>query len=547
MSTPDPVKRIAELKALMGVYAYEYYVRDNPSVSDAVYDGLMRELKAIEFAHPELITTDSPTQRVGGKPLDSFKKIEHSSRMLSLNDVFDRAEVEAWVRRMDKVLPGKTHEYFCDIKMDGLACALVYQDGELVQAITRGDGFVGEDVTLNVRTIRSVPLRLRSDTKHKEFLRGRTEVRGEILMLKPDFEKLNAEREADGLPTFANPRNLAAGTIRQLDPKLVAARPLHFHGYDLIREQVEEVSSYRSAYKIMQSLGIKTNSESAVFDSLDDVMRYIEKWDEKRHQLLFNTDGIVIKVNDKHHYRELGVVGKNPRGAVAYKYPAEEATTVVRDIILSLGRTGAATPVAVVDPVVVAGTTVQHASLHNADEISRKDIRIGDTVVIYKAGDIIPQIDHVLLELRPKEAKRFDMERELLRQHPEYEFVRPDGEAVYRVKNAGSGVLLKHAVVHFASKAALDIDTLGEKNAYALVEPGVSYFDLYRYIQERGLKVWIDCPDPGWGSVVGNALDHGVGYTFGQYRDHFGSHCGMEVVLPNGEKRRIGAGHHEVR
>lgn len=472
MNTAD-AKRYEELKKLLNQYSYEYHVLDNPSVSDAVYDGLMRELKALEEVNPGLITPDSPTQRVGNRPLEAFQKIRHSQRMLSLNDVFSREEVEAWVARMDKLLPGRKHEYFAEIKMDGLACALVYEDGLLARAVTRGDGFIGEDVTQNVRTIGSVPLKLREDTKHKSFLSGRTEIRGEIIMLKKDFEALNKQRQTEGLPPFMNPRNLAAGTIRQLDPKLVAARPLNFRAYDLIRDNPAEVPTYQTAYEIINSLGVRANPYAELFYDVNGVMEFVDTWEAKRHDLSFNTDGIVIRVNDRQLYAELGVVGKNPRAAVAYKYPAEEATTVVRDIMISIGRTGAATPIAVLDPVVVAGTRVQHASLHNADEIARKDIRVGDTVVIYKAGDIIPQVDRVLTELRPDTAKRFNMETELAKQYPEFEFFRPEGEAVYRIKGASGPLLLKRALEHFASKGALDIDTLGEKNVAALVDAGL--------------------------------------------------------------------------
>lgn len=480
-------ERADELKSLMATYSYEYYVLDNPSVSDAVYDGLMRELKAIEEAHPELITPDSPTQRVGGQPIDSFKKVQHSSRMLSLNDVFSREDIEAWIKRTDKLAPGRTHEFAAELKMDGLAAALVYEDGRFVQAITRGDGFIGEDVTTNVRTIKSVPLSLRSDSKNSRFSRGRTEVRGEIFMLKKDFEALNKQREKDGLPPFMNPRNLSAGTIRQLDPKLVAARPLHFIGWDLVRDNPDDVPTYGFMYETLKSLGIAVNPRHGVFTSLDEVMQFVDTWEEKRHDLPFQTDGLVIKLNDRRLYRELGVVGKNPRGAVAYKYPAEEATTIVKDIVISIGRTGAATPVAVFDPVIVAGSTVQHASLHNADEIARKDIRVGDTVVIYKAGDIIPQVDRVLTELRPNSAKRFNIEAELTRQYPELQFVRPEGEAVYRLKGATSKVLLKQALIHFASKGALDIDTLGEKNVEALVDAKLVHdlADIYTLTKEQ--------------------------------------------------------------
>jgi DNA ligase (NAD+) len=481
--------RIEELKALLNKYSYEYHALDKPSVSDAVYDGLFTELKQLEAKSPELITPDSPTQRVGSELLESFKKVQHSGRMLSLNDVFDKEEVEAWVKRIDKLLPGRKHEYFADIKMDGLACALVYKDGILTQAITRGDSFVGEDVTANIRTITSVPLRLfaSDDEKSKRLLRGRTEVRGEIIIYKKDFEKLNQERVAEGQPAYANPRNLAAGTIRQLDTKLVAARPLRFRAYDLIREDESEVPTHLDAYKLLRSIGIVANDQAAVFDSLGGVMKFVEQWDEKRQKLPFITDGLVIKVNDRKLYKELGIVGKQPRGAVAYKYAAEEATTVVRDIVISIGRTGAATPVGVFDPVSIAGTTVQHASLHNADEIERKDIRVGDTVVIYKAGDIIPQVEKVILELRPKTAVKFEYEKELARQYPELQFERPSGEAVYRVKGVTGPILLKKGLEHFASKGALDIDGMGEKNVSALVDAGLVHdlADIYTLTKDQ--------------------------------------------------------------
>ena len=465
--------RLEEIKKLLNQYSYEYYALDQPSVSDAVYDSLMDELKNLEAAHPEWITPDSPTQRVGNKLLEGFQKVRHARRMVSLNDVFDKNEIEAWIERTDKLMPGHKHEFFTDIKMDGLACALIYIDGVLTQAVTRGDSFIGEDVTNNVRTIKNVPLRLHEAPGFEQFLRGRTEIRGEIVMLKRDFEELNEKQKALGQPEFANPRNLAAGTIRQLDPSLVAARPLHFRGYDVLRDNDAEVPTNSFAYRALTALGITRNQQASVFTTLVDVMNFVNKWDDKRHDLPFNTDGLVIKINDRALYESLGLVGKNPRGAVAYKYAAEQATTIIRDIVISIGRTGAATPVAVFDPVVVAGTTVQHASLHNADEIARLDVRRGDTVVIFKAGDIIPQVQSVLKELRPDNSQLIDYPAELKRQYPELEFVRPEGEAVYRVKGLTGPLILKRALAHFASKGALDIDTLGEKNVEALVDAGL--------------------------------------------------------------------------
>lgn len=486
-----PQTRINELKNLLNRYSYEYHVNDAPSVSDAVYDGLFTELKKLEAEYPDLVTSDSPTQRVGNVLKGGFKKVEHRERMLSLNDVFDRAEVEAWVKRMDKVLPGRDHEFFCDIKMDGLACALIYEDGMLVQAVTRGDSFVGEDVTNNVRTIKNVPLRLHDGKNYKEFLHGRTEIRGEIVMLKKDFEKLNEQQAKLGKPAFANPRNLAAGTIRQLDPSLVAARPLRFMAYDLQRDDPDEVPTNMFAYEAISALGLSRNKQASVFAMLDDVMHFVDEWSDKRHDLPFNTDGLVIKVNNRAEFRKLGVIGKQPRAAVAYKYAAEQTTSVIRDIVISLGRTGAATPVAVFDPVQVAGTTVQHASLHNADEIKRLDARVGDTAVIFKAGDIIPQVEKVLPELRPKNSQPFDFEKTLHKQYPELEFVRPKGEVAYRVKGATGPLLLKRALEHFASKGALDIDTLGEKNVEALVDAGLVHdpAGIYQLTKDDLLKL----------------------------------------------------------
>jgi DNA ligase (NAD+) len=491
MTQSQPDIRARELRDLIAKYSYEYHVLDQPSVDDAVYDSLFGELKQLEAAHPELVTSDSPTQRVGNELLGGFQKVTHSTRMLSLNDVFSRDEVEAWVMRMERVLPGKRHEYFADIKMDGLACALIYQDGVFVQAVTRGDSFVGEDVTANVRTIKNVPLRLRSAAGFEKFSVGRTEIRGEIVMLKHDFEALNQKRRAIGEPEFANPRNLAAGTIRQLDPKLVAERPLSFRAYDLLRDDPTDIPTNIFAYEAISALGLNRNPQASVFTSISEVMRFVDEWDQKRHDLPFNTDGLVIKVNDRQQYRELGVVGKQPRAAVAYKYAAEKATTIVKDIVISIGRTGAATPVAVFDSVVVAGTTVQHASLHNADEIARLDVRIGDTVVIFKAGDIIPQVESVVSELRRKDAQAFDYVEALKKQYPELEFERSGKDVVYRVKGASGDLLLKRGLEYYASKGALDIDTLGEKNVVALIDAGLvkDLADIYLLTKEQLLQL----------------------------------------------------------
>jgi len=491
MTAHLPSERARELREVLARYSYDYHVHDTPAVEDAIYDSLFGELKRLEADYPELVTPDSPTQRVGSELLGGFQKVTHSSRMLSLNDVFDKADVEAWVVRMDKLLPGRAHEFFADIKMDGLACALIYEDGVLVRAVTRGDSYVGEDVTMNVRTIKNVPLRLRAEPGFEQFLGGRTEIRGEIVMLKKDFTRLNDKRRAVGEPEFANPRNLAAGTIRQLDPKLVADRPLHFRAYDLLRDDAADVPTNMFAYQVLTALGVSRNMQASIFSSLTDVMHFINEWGERRHDLPFNTDGLVVKVNDRAQYAKLGVVGKQPRAAVAYKYAPEQATTIVKDIVISIGRTGAATPVAVFDPVQVAGTTVQHASLHNADEIARLDIRIGDTVVIFKAGDIIPQVESVVAELRPKNTPVFDYEQALATQYPELEFERSGKDVVYRVKGSSGDVLLKRGLEYFASKAGLDIDTLGEKNVVTLIDAGLvkDFADIYTLTKEQLLQL----------------------------------------------------------
>lgn len=491
MTQVQPKERIEQLRKLINDYRYHYHVLNESTMSEAAADSLKHELSRLEEQYPELVTPDSPTQRVAGVALEKFQKVTHRVPMISLNDVFNREEVEAWVKRMDKILPGAKHEFICDIKMDGLACALIYQDGVLVQAVTRGDSRVGEDVTMNVRTIENVPLKLRENQKYAYMLRGRTEIRGEIVMYKDDFARLNEKREKAGQPLFKNPRNLAAGTIRQLDPRLVAERPLHFVGYDVLREDTDDIPSNAVGYDMMNELGVTTSGQTRVMTDLNDVMEYVDELDKKRASFRFNTDGLVIKVNNRAAFAELGVVGKSPRAAVAYKYAAEEATTIVKDIVISIGRTGAATPVAVFDPVQIAGTTVQHASLHNADEIARLDVRRGDTVIIFKAGDIIPQVQSVLTELRPKGAEVINYERELQRQYPELEFTRPEGEAVYRVKGATGPLLLKRALQHFASKGALDIDTLGEKNVVVLVDAGYvkDLADIYKLTKDDLLKL----------------------------------------------------------
>ncbi len=537
-------KRLAKLRSLIHDYRYHYHVLDESIMSEAAADSLKRELTELETAYPDLITPDSPSQRVAGNPLPGFTQVTHSQRMLSLNDVFSHSEVEAWVQRIQKLAPGRKLELFADIKMDGLACALIYQDGIFTQAVTRGNGTVGEDVTSNIRTLDSVPHQLRATPATSHFLKGRTEIRGEVIMYKKDFETLNAQREAEGLPVYANPRNLSAGSIRQLDPKLTATRPLRFRAWDLLRDDPAEVPTNTFVYKTIRALGIAANPDTSTFESVDRIMEFAKSWDQKRHNLPFNTDGLVIKVNDRTLFRELGVVGKAPRGAVAYKYAAEEATTEVKDIVISIGRTGAATPVAVFAPVQVAGTTVQHASLHNADEIARKDIRVGDTVIIFKAGDIIPQVSKVLTELRPKTAKAFDMEAELRRQYPEIQFERPSGEAVYRVKGATGKLLLKQALEHFASKSALDIEGLGEKNVGALVDAKLVHdlADIYTLTTDQvlGLERFAELSANNLISAIAIAREPELPrFIYGLGIRHVGSQTAIDLAERFGELDKL--------
>ena len=477
LSKPEAEARILKLRELINDYRYHYHVLDESIMSESAADSLKHELTLLEEKFPELITPDSPTQRVAGKPLDKFSKVTHQTRMISLADVFSESEVREWVARNYKLIPtGTQFSFFTDIKMDGLAMSLHYHNGILIQAVTRGDGLVGEDVTMNVRTINNIPLRLKGDPLD---IPENVEVRGEVIIFKADFERLNEQQLAKGEKTFANPRNLAAGSIRQLDPRIASSRPLRFMAYDLITPNLE---THQLAYQRIREYGFQTSMQDRTFASLDQVIEEIHHLGEIRQTLPFGTDGMVIKINDRKVYQDLGIIGKTPRGAVAYKYPAEEVTTKVRDIVISIGRTGAATPVAIFDPVEVAGSIVRHATLHNADEISRLDLRIGDTVIIYKAGDIIPQIKEVLTTLRSSDLPAFDYLAALKTQYPELEFERPVGEVVYRVKGLDSSLILKRAIEYYASKPALNIEGLGEKNVNLLVDSGLikNLSDLYK-------------------------------------------------------------------
>ena len=475
MTHADAESRIKKLRDLINDYRYHYHVLDESTMSEAAADSLKHELSELENQFPDLITPDSPTQRVAGQPLDKFVKVAHTVPMISLSDVFSEAEIRSWHERIGKVDPRvENADFFVDIKMDGLACALHYENGKLIQAVTRGDGKVGEDVTMNIRTIENIPLTLRESDISSEHL----EVRGEVVIFKKDFDDLNKQRKSDGEDEFANPRNLAAGTVRQLDPKIAAARPLNFIAYDIV---TPEFPTNAEVYNTLRHLGFQTSAQQKHFSNISEIVKYLNSLDAKRSSLPFNTDGAVIKINDRALYKTLGVVGKSPRGAIAYKYPAEEATTIIKDIVISLGRTGAATPVAVFDPVKLAGTTVRHASLHNADEIARLDARVGDTVIIYKAGDIIPQVNRVLIKLRPEKSEPFNYEKALKSQYPELEFERKGEDVVYRVKGSTPKEMLTRSIEYYASRPGLDIEGLGPQNIEALISAGFieTIADLY--------------------------------------------------------------------
>jgi DNA ligase (NAD+) len=479
MSTPsqETIARIEALRDEINHQRYLVHVLNQEDLSEAALDSLKHELSQLEQAYPELITPDSPTQRVAGKPAEGFTKVQHQERMLSLNDVFSVEELENWEERIGK-LADIHGGYYCELKLDGFAVSLIYQDGLLVQAATRGDGTVGEDVTLNARTIESIPLKLR------ESYPGRLEVRGEVYISRKDFETLNREQERQGLPLFANPRNLAAGSMRQLDPKLTKARRLSFFAYGIAGNH--GLATHEAEHKLAAKLGVPVEPHSAFCKDLSEVEAFLRQWEAKRKTLPYQTDGAVVNLNNEELFRQLGVIGKAPRGAVAYKYAAEQGTTILRDIELRVGRTGAVTPVAHLDPVKLAGTTVARATLHNEDEIIRKDLHIGDTVVVQKAGDIIPEVVQSVPSLRPKGAVPYRYPTEIMG----VTLVRKEGEAAHYVdvsvleERGGDTVLdelLKRRIEHFASRSCMDITGLGEKVVARLVDAGLvsSVADLY--------------------------------------------------------------------
>ncbi|MGG0789215.1 NAD-dependent DNA ligase LigA [Peribacillus simplex] len=445
-------KKVLELQTLLNQYSYEYYVMDQPSVPDAEYDRLLRELIEYEEEFPELQTADSPTQRVGGAILDMFEKVEHTTPMLSLGNAFNESDLRDFDRKVRQSV-GDDFSYVCELKIDGLAVTLQYENGYFVRGATRGDGTIGEDITANLKTIKSIPLKLREPVA--------IEVRGEAFMPKKSFESLNKAKEERGEEPFANPRNAAAGSLRQLDPKLAAKRNLDIFLYAIANFGETGVRSHSEGLDLLDRLGFKTNRERKTCSNIEEVIAYIVEWTEQRPNLAYDIDGIVVKVDSLEQQDELGFTAKSPRWAIAYKFPAEEVITTLRDIELNVGRTGVLTPTAVLDPVRVAGTTVQRASLHNEDLIREKDIRIGDQVVVKKAGDIIPEVVNVLAERRTGEEVEFKMPTEC----PECnsELVRLEGEVALRCINPKCPAQIREGLIHFVSRTAMNIDSLGEK------------------------------------------------------------------------------------
>lgn len=471
------LERLNEIKKLLNEYNYQYYVLDNPTVTDQEYDRLMQELQSIEFKHPEWVTADSPSQRVGGQVLDSFQKITHERMMLSLGNIFNEEELMAFDDRIREVYPQV--EYVCELKIDGLAVSLVYADGHLDYGATRGDGTVGEDITHNVKTIKSIPLSIDYD--------GDFEVRGEIYMPKKSFNELNKQRKEAGEPLFANPRNAAAGSVRQLDSTIAAKRGLDAFLYMVPTASEVGCQTHQEALDYIRGLGFKTNPMTRVCSDIHEVWSFIQEMTEKRPTFPYEIDGIVIKVNRLDWQERLGYTAKVPKWAIAYKFPAEEVVTKLKDIIFTIGRTGQITPNAVLEPVRVAGSTVQRATLHNEDNVKHKDIRVGDYVVIRKAGDVIPEVVRSLKERRNGTEKKFEMIKTC--PHCGSLLVRKDNEAAYYCLNEYCDSKKIERIIHFASRDAMNIEGLGEKiieQFYNLdfVKCIEDIYDLYKHEQE---------------------------------------------------------------
>jgi DNA ligase (NAD+) len=490
MSAPAIAKKIEALREKIRHHEHLYYVLDNPELTDAEFDALMNDLKRIEAEHPELITPDSPTQRVGGKPREGFAKAKHSSPMLSLDNAYSEEELRDWERRVHELSGRSDVEYMCELKLDGMSLALVYADSRLERGITRGDGSVGEDVTLNVRTVRSVPLSVSKERLKKAGIPADFEVRGEMLMPIAAFRKLNEERAQQGLSTFANPRNFTAGTVRQLEPSITAQRRMDYFAYMLLKDGRTFFDRQSHTMNALEAAGFKVNPNRKLAKNMEEVWNFIQSWQEKRESLPYEIDGIVIKVDRTALQQELGFTGKAPRWAIAYKYAAHGAVTKVGDIVPQVGRTGKLTPVAWLAPVPIGGTTVSRATLHNMDFVEELGVKIGDYVEVERGGDVIPKVVKVVEDgEHPRGHRTFQM--------PAHcpvcggNVVRTEGEADHRCVNANCPAKLQGTILHFASRHVMNIDGLGEALVNQLTERGLvkNVADLYQLTKDDLLKL----------------------------------------------------------
>jgi len=479
--TKDLEKRIESLREKIRYYEYLYYVQDQPEISDADFDKLMQQLKALETEHPSLVTADSPTQRVEGKPREGFVKVPHSLPMLSLDNTYSEEELRGWERRVHELSGRRDVDYVCELKLDGMSLALIYENGKLMRGITRGDGSIGEDVTLNVRTVRSVPLSIPLEKLKKTGIPADFEVRGELLMPLAAFKKMNEDRDSKGLSLFANPRNATAGTVRQLESKVTAERRLDYFSYSLLKNGRTYFDRHSKTLEALEAVGFKVNQSRKVVHDIDEAWTFIRQWEEKRESLPYEIDGIVIKVDRVALQDELGFTGKAPRWAIAYKYAARAGITKLEDIRVQVGRTGKLTPVAMLSPVLIGGTTVRNATLHNMDEIERLGVKIGDWVQVERGGDVIPKVAKVVEDKdHPRGTRTFEMPGKC----PECgtKVVRTEGEVDYRCVNANCPATLRETILHFASRGVMNIDGMGDALVNQLTERGLvkNVADIYR-------------------------------------------------------------------
>jgi len=555
MTKSEAKQRLGKLKETIDKYRYNRLVLDKPIVKESVEDSLKKELFDIEQEFPDLISPDSPSQRVGGKPLEKFVKFTHPARMLSFNDAFGREDMEDWLDRMaralDKPIPDdglarlKFAEeilggFYCELKLDGLAIEMIYENGVFKTGATRGDGTIGEDVTQNLKTIEAIPLKLEPKTNNQKLTTNFI-VRGEAFVTKKDFNRINREQEKNNLPVYANPRNLAAGSIRQLNPEITASRRLDSNAYSLITDFGQKV--HEDEHKILKELGFKTNPHNKFCKNLDEVQKFRDYWEKHREKLDYEIDGIVAIVNSNQVFGKLGVVGKAPRGAMAYKFSPREATTRVKDIIVSVGRTGSLTPIAVMEPVEIGGTTVSRATLHNEDEIKRLDVKIGDTVAVGRAGDVIPDVKKVLKELRTGKEKKFHFPSECpVCNEP---VRRIEGEAAYKCVNKNCPAIKREAIYHFVSKSAADIDGIGPKNIDQFMDAGLIRDAADLYLLEKEDLLNLDrfaekSADNAIKSIQSRKKIHLDRFIFALGIPHVGSETALDLARKFGTLEKIG-------